>query len=374
MKTRYYGKILVIGLLILLVGAVIGPNISGKTVMTETGPRLTDKNVEPLFTGTSYFILLSDYLDGQGQENSWAVQLRMDSALMVIECEYDAISLPLILDKWVEIRVEIDLDGDWMEIYYNGTFLHEKAWTATPNNDGSGFLNIAAVDLYANGASSVFYDDMQLEQVGTGVVWSDDFSAYTLGQDLDGDATDGGWKGWDNDPSVGAHVVDTQERSVPHSVDIVGPTDLVHEYSGYTAGQYVYTAYVYVPGKSPPDAPSIDGPTMGTVNIPIDYNFTSIDADGDDIAEYNISWGDGIVEILTGPFASGATQTATHTYTSQGPFTITARATDVDGMTSPDSTLDITIPRAKSMQFPLFYRFFQRFPNAFPILRQLLGL
>jgi hypothetical protein len=39
--------------------------------------------------------------------------------------------------------------------------------------------------------------------------WSDDFSAYTLGQFLDGDATDGGWKGWDNDPTYGAFVVDT---------------------------------------------------------------------------------------------------------------------------------------------------------------------
>ena len=114
MKTRYLGKILVVGLLILLVGAVVGPNISGKTNMTEPVLSLTDKKVKPLFEGTSYFILLSDYLDGAGQENKWAVQLRMDSALGVIECEYDAINLPLVLDKWVEIRVEIDLDGDWM--------------------------------------------------------------------------------------------------------------------------------------------------------------------------------------------------------------------------------------------------------------------
>jgi hypothetical protein len=31
-------------------------------------------------------------------------------------------------------------------------------------------------------------------------------------------------------------------------------------------------------------------------------------------------------------------------------------------------------PRSKSVNFPLFYRIFERFPNAFPVLRQLLGL
>ena len=371
MKTRYLGKILVVGLLILLVGAVVGPNISGKTVMTEPVLSLTDKKVEPLFEGTSYFILLSDYTDGGGQENKWAVQLRMDSGLGVIECEYDAISLPLVMDKWVEIRVEIDLDGDWMEIYYDGEFLYEKAWTATPNNDGTGFLNIAAVDLFANGATSVFYDDMSLEEVGGSVVWEDNFESYALGSSLHGQ---GGWKGWDNDPAWEAFVSDVQSQSPDQSADVKENTDLVHEYSGYTAGQYVYTAYVYVPGKSPPDAPNIVGPLTGTIDNPYDYEFTAIDPDGDDIDEYIVNWGDGPDETIAGPFASGETVTGTHTWTTEGSYTITAKAIDTDGLVGPEATLDITMPKAKSMQFPLFYRFFQRFPNAFPIFQQLLGL
>ena len=371
MKTRYYGKILVVGLLILLVGAALGPNISGKTVMTEPVLSLTDKKVEPLFEGTSYFILLSDYLDGAGQENKWAVQLRMDSALGVIECEYDAISLPLVKDKWVEIRVEIDLDSDWMEIYYDGTFLHEKEWTATPNNDLTGILNIGAVDLFANGATSVYYDDMSLEQVGGGVVWSDNFESYALGSSLHGQ---GGWKGWDNDPAATAYVSDDQSQSTPQSADIKEATDLVHEYSGYTSGQYIYTAYVYVPSGNPPEAPLIEGPLHGTINTPYDYNFTAIDPDNDEIKQYYIEWGDSYTDTVTGPFASGETVKVTHTWTTEGAFTITSKATDINDMEGPEGTLDITMPKVKSMQFPLFYRIFQRYPNAFPILRQLLGL
>ena len=38
-----------------------------------------------------------------------------------------------------------------------------------------------------------------------------------------------------------------QARSTPHSVDIVGDSDIVHEYEGCTSGQWVYTAWQYIP-------------------------------------------------------------------------------------------------------------------------------
>ena len=361
MKTRYFGKIWIVGLLILLVGAVVGPNISGTT-----------QDMGTLFEGESYFILLSDYEDGAGQENIWAVQLRMDSINGVIESEFDTVSLPLIMNQWVEIRVEIDLDGDWMEIYYNDEFLIEKAWTSTPNNDGSGIRNIGAVDLFANGATSVYYDDLSLEQVGTGVVWSENFDSYALGSSMHGQ---GGWKGWDNDETWTAFVSDDQSRSTPHSLDVKEDTDLVHEYDGYTTGEYVYTAYVYIPEGSPPGAPDILGPATGTKNQEYDFTFASVDPEGDDIAEYIVNWGDGTPEeTITGPFASGDPATGSHTWTTDGSYQITARAKDVNDMVGPEGSADILIPRSKTTQFPLLLRFLQSHPNIFPILRTLLGL
>ena len=145
MKKKNFGKILVIGLVILFAGASVLPNIGAVTKTAEA---------QPDFEGSSYFILLSDYTDGGGQDNQWAVQIRFDSVLMVVECEFDAINLDLILDQWTEIKVDIDLDGDWMEIYYDGDFLHEKEWTAGPNNGYTGIKNIGAVDLFANAATT----------------------------------------------------------------------------------------------------------------------------------------------------------------------------------------------------------------------------
>ena len=76
------------------------------------------------------------------------------------------------------------------------------------------------------------------------VDWSDNFDSYATGSQLHGQ---GGWKGWDNNPAAGALTSSAQARSAPNSAAIVGASDLVHEYSGYTSGQWVYTAWQYVP-------------------------------------------------------------------------------------------------------------------------------
>ena len=111
------------------------------------------------FSGQSYFILLAEYHIG-GSGNIGAVQLRFDSDLDVVESESAGEQAPLVYDTWVEILCEINLDTDWLQIWYNGALLAEHAWTDTIQGTGGGTFNVAAVDLFANGATSVYYDDM----------------------------------------------------------------------------------------------------------------------------------------------------------------------------------------------------------------------
>ena len=68
-------------------------------------------------SGNTYFIMLSDYQDGAGQENKWALQLRFDALNQVVESEHDGISLPLITGQWVELLTLIDLDTDVFKFY-----------------------------------------------------------------------------------------------------------------------------------------------------------------------------------------------------------------------------------------------------------------
>jgi len=104
----------------------------------------------------------------------------------------------------------------------------------------------ASISISATSKINILQDEIQNSSF-SGRGWSDDFSSYTLGQFLDGGTDDGGWKGWDDNPVYGAYVVDDQELSVPHSVEIAGDSDLVHEYTGYTTGQWTYIAWQYIP-------------------------------------------------------------------------------------------------------------------------------
>lgn len=109
-------------------------------------------------TGQSYFILLNTYND-LGPYN-WSDQVRFDSALNQVVSEGLAGTLPMVRDQWVELRVEIDLAANSHSFYYNNQLLFSGSWTE--GLSGGGALNIAAVDLFANGASAVYYDDMSL--------------------------------------------------------------------------------------------------------------------------------------------------------------------------------------------------------------------
>lgn len=112
--------------------------------------------VPTAFTGESYFILLNTY----GAVNNWSVQIRFDGPDNIVESEFETASLPLVRGQWVEIRAEIDLDADWVNLYYNNQLLSGKVWTDGVSGDGA--LNIGAVDLFANTGSAVYYDAMAL--------------------------------------------------------------------------------------------------------------------------------------------------------------------------------------------------------------------
>lgn len=111
-------------------------------------------------TGIQYFILLNQYSDTGGPYN-WSTQVSFNPVSRLVISDYDGNTLPLIADQWVEIRVVIDLDNDDQQFYYDEDLLFDKSWTEGVSGNGS--LNISAISLFANGASSIFYDHMSLE-------------------------------------------------------------------------------------------------------------------------------------------------------------------------------------------------------------------
>jgi uncharacterized repeat protein (TIGR01451 family) len=115
------------------------------------------------FTGESYFILLNQY-DDAGVNNNWSVQVDFNGTDNEVQNEgLSAGTLPLIRDQWVEIRVEINLNTDETDFYYNDQLLYSGTWTDELSGDG--LLNIAAVDLWGNLSSAVYYDNLSLAQL-----------------------------------------------------------------------------------------------------------------------------------------------------------------------------------------------------------------
>ena len=146
-------------------------------------------------TGSTYFILLNTYDGGNGV--NWSSQVSF-SETGVVQSDFDNAQLDLITDEWVQLRVIIDLARDVQTFVYGDSLLYQKSWT--DGVSGNGALNIAAVDLWGNAGSAVYYDDFSLlpaPEFGAccltdGVCLGDDVSAADcdlLGGEYQGDGS-----------------------------------------------------------------------------------------------------------------------------------------------------------------------------------------
>lgn len=115
------------------------------------------------FTGQSYFILLNSY-DDAGSSLNWSAQVKFDGAANTVTNDggVSGGSLALVKDQWVELRLELDFGADTGAFYYNNQLLYTGTWSGQVS--GGGAVNLAAVDLFANNASVIYYDDMSLVQ------------------------------------------------------------------------------------------------------------------------------------------------------------------------------------------------------------------
>ena len=123
--------------------------------------------------------------------------------------------------------------------------------------------------------------------------------------------------------------------------------------------------------NNPPNLPIITGPTEGTIGFATDYNFTAIDPNDDEVY-YFIDWGDNTNSSWIGLYSSGEQITKSHTWSIKGNYTIKAKAKDTFGNESGWATLTVKMPCSYKTIQQFLELLFQRFPHAFPILRQLL--
>jgi hypothetical protein len=197
------------------------------------------------FSGENYFIFENVYSDVDTSIISWSTQVVFRNGNVE---NYDGAanpgSMPYVTGEWVELKLVIDLDADTQTFSYGGTELYSGSWTDQfPDQAVPGILNIGSIDLFANGGTTVFYDNISItsgSSTGFGVTLGGDVLeasgepgtsvGYQLLVTNTGTATDtfdiaatAGPGGWVVTPSVPSVTIDAgQSATVDVTVDVPG--------------------------------------------------------------------------------------------------------------------------------------------------------
>jgi uncharacterized repeat protein (TIGR01451 family) len=121
-----------------------------------------------------------------------------------------------------------------------------------------------------------------------------------------------------------------------------------------------------------PDTPGV--PSGSSEDKPgLEYNYSATTIDPEDNQIYYLwDWGDGTSSDWLGPFNSGTTCEAKHSWNVKDTYSIKVKAKDIYGKESQWSNpLPITMPYFYNPILQFFEQLFERFPNLFPLLRQL---
>ena len=122
--------------------------------------------------------------------------------------------------------------------------------------------------------------------------------------------------------------------------------------------------------NNPPEDPKITGPTSGKNGENYEYEISTSDPDDDELYYY-IEWGDNTNSGWLGPYLSGETITANHSWEEQGTFIIKVRAKDTDNAETDWTWLRISMPKQFSLE-NLFLQFSKFFPNIYEFISILL--
>ncbi len=102
-------------------------------------------------TGETFLILMNQYTDGAAADKDWSTQLNFNLNTNKVG------SVALVRDQWKEVKVEVDLAANTRREYYDNNLIATDVWYGA-----NGEAKIAAIDLYGNNASPVYYDNLRV--------------------------------------------------------------------------------------------------------------------------------------------------------------------------------------------------------------------
>ena len=156
------------------------------------------------------------------------------------------------------------------------------------------------------------------------------------------------------------HTSDDQNPT--HTYTSAGNYTVTLTVTDNTGNTSTDTTYAWIQTtNTPPDKPTINGPTKGNEGTSYDYTFKAVDPEGA-IIWYYIEWGDNTNTGWVGPFDSGQQMTLGHSWSERGTYTIRAKAKDPYGAEGPWGELKVIMPRNKMTANSLSLRFLEQLP------------
>lgn len=113
----------------------------------------------------------------------------------------------------------------------------------------------------------------------------------------------------------------------------------------------------------PPESPTIQGHTKGAIKDEQTFQICSMDTDADAVF-YLCVWGDDSNETWIGSYKSGQQTSVNHTWNKRGTYIIRVKAKDVHGAESDWTTLEVSMPKNKTID-SIFPRFLEQYLHFF---------
>jgi hypothetical protein len=215
--------------------------------------------------------------------------------------------------------------------------------------------------------SQFSFTESEMNQIWNAIVSNDFFNLNELYED--NNVRDGTYAEMSITGESNTHTVRTENIAVVQFDNIV---KIINSITPGDNDLFYNAIFNYRPYQ--PSMPS--GPISGKPGTEYTYTSTATDYNSDQIY-YLFNWGDDTDSGWVGPYNSGDTGSASHTWDSQDSYNITVRAKDdpngdgdlSDGIESRWSDhLPVNMPKGKHSRILTLLRFLERFVERFPVL------
>jgi len=362
-------KMLIIGIIILFVGACVSPNISG----------YDNKSIDKLIKKASVNFPLnngllaywkSDECDGttlwdcSGHNYDGIIYADWTSGGCL---NFDGIDDYVDFDNHSE-NLGYNITDDYMiSFYFKSTSSNKSSIYSMSHTDTA--RAFAYLELNANGTLSYRTGDITCElAVYSNGTYNDDIWHYVEVK----------FYGNTTDPTLQIYVDGELDGSITDWLCPYISEDFKTAKMGKrstTKTDYFYgiidefRIYKWSSVYLPPSKPVIEGPIKGNLDTKYDFTFTSTDPQDQQVS-YWIDWDDRTTPVWSSFQASGTPFEANHTWTTKNTFIIKAKAKNTYGIESEMAEHTIIIPRNRVKLNSFSMRFLERFP----ILSRLLFL